>query len=88
MCFHARASEMCRTSPLAEGRVLIKVDLLREDLLSINYASRPIGPPTASRARAESDTVEGSDDGAQVNGVAGGARNGAQCAHIVRGCRL
>ena len=48
-------------------------------------ARRPIRPPQASRARAQSDSVEGSDDGAHVDGVGGGARNGVQCAQRSRG---
>ena len=51
-------------------------------------AWRPIGPPQASRARAQSDSVEGSDDGGQVDTVGGGPRNGVQCVQINRGYRL
>ena len=42
-------------------------------------ACRLIGRPKVSRARAQSDSVEGRGDGAQADGVAGGAMNCAQC---------
>ena len=46
-------------------------------------ACRLIGRPKVSRP-AQSDSVEGRDDGAQADGVAGGAMDCAQCAQISR----